>query len=120
MDAARTGAYYAALGEEELCQCEACRRFRRQIRHAYPAVAAWLEGLGVDPAKPMELWPLDPGPDGRFQCLDVQYPVLGSAEDFRPATVEGVEIGLADAHPPTDLAEAHFVIQASPFSLKWS
>ena len=118
MDKEKTRAYYAALGPEDLCSCASCRNFSARVREAYPAFTAYLEGMGVDIEKPHEAWSLEL-PGGELEYPDVQYVVLGSGNDFRPAEISGVAVGLADAWPPTGLAEPHFVIEAGPFRLAW-
>ena len=118
MDKERTRAYYAALGPEDLCSCACCRYFSARVREAYPDFTALLEGMGVDIAKPHESWSLEL-PGGELEYPDVQYVVLGSGGDFRPAEISGVAVGLADAWPPTGLEEPHFVIEAGPFRLEW-
>ena len=120
MDKERTKAYYAALPPDELCGCEYCRNFAAHVAEAYPAVAAFLEGLGVSIEKTFESFPIDPGAERMITYLDVQYVVMGSPDGFEPTEISGVTIGFADSHPPTDLDEEHFVIEASPFELKWA
>jgi len=119
MDKKRTERYYALLTAEDICQCAYCRNYCRQIRDAYPETAAYLDSLGVDIEKPFETFPLEPEPDGTILYADVQYVLLGSADDFVPPETEGVTFRVTDSHPMTGLEEAHFVLEASSFRLKW-
>ena len=52
--------------------------------------------------------------------MGVQYVVMGSADDFRETSVGNIRVFLTDFHPMTGITEEHFVIEASPISLKWS
>jgi hypothetical protein len=69
--------------------------------------------------KTFESFPLDPDAEGSIMYLDVQYVVMGSPDGFEPTEVSGVAIFVTDIHPPTDVEEEHFVIEASPFVMKW-
>lgn len=60
VQATETFSYYQSLNSDQLCSCVYCRNYRRNIRTVYPAVAAWLDTLGVDIEKPLETSPLEP------------------------------------------------------------
>lgn len=119
MDARKTKEYYAALTSDDLCQCDRCQNYIKQIKSAYPLVAEHLLSFGVDIAKPFETWPLEPDEDGYILYLDVQYVVLGSRDGFTKTEISGVGIDIAESHPATDISDAHFVIQLCPIRLKW-
>ncbi len=113
MDMDRTKEYYARLTEDDLCQCEYCRTYVRDIREALPRLAAYLERLGADIEKPFEVIPLDETAE-YMEYLAVQYVLLGSAEDFEETAVEDMDVFVTDSHPMTNLAEEHFVIEIVP------
>lgn len=113
MDIEHTKEYYARLTEDDLCQCEYCRTYVREIRSALPRLAEYLERLGVDIEKPFEVIPLDETAD-EMAYLAVQYVVIGSAEDFEETAVEDMDVFVTDSHPMTGIAEAHFVIEIVP------
>ena len=113
MDIERTKQYYAKLTEEDLCRCDYCRTYVREIRKALPRLAAYLERLGVNIEKPFEVLPLDETAE-YMEYLAVQYVVIGSAEGFEENTLEGMDILITDSHPMTDIGEAHFVIEIVP------
>jgi len=119
MDTGKTKKYYEALPPEDVCQCECCQNYVRQVRSAYPLVADYLQGLGVDIEKPLETWPLESEENGEIDYLDVQYVVLGSRVGFRKTKISDVCIEIAESHPPTNIRDAHFVIQADRVRLKW-
>lgn len=115
MDINRTKAYYAGLTGDDLCRCEYCRTYVREIRSALPRLAEYLERLGVDIEKPFEVLPLDETAD-EMAYLAVQYVVIGSAEGFEETKVDDMEVFLTDSHPMTNIEEAHFVIEIVPRS----
>ena len=113
MDIEHTKEYYARLAEEDLCQCEYCRTYVREIRTALPRLAAYLGSLGVDIEKPFEVIPLDETAE-YMEYMAVQYVVIGSAEGFEETAVEGMDVFVTDSHPMTNIEEAHFVIEIVP------
>ena len=113
MDMDRTKEYYARLTEDDLCQCEYCRTYVREIREAMPRLAAYLNSLGADIEKPFEVIPLDETAE-YMEYLAVQYVVIGSAEGFQENTLEGMDVSVTDSHPMTDIEEDHFVIEIVP------
>lgn len=113
MDIEHTKEYYARLTEDDLCQCEYCRTYVREIRKALPRLAAYLGSLGVDIEKPFEVLPLDETAE-YMEYLAVQYVVIGSAEGFEETAVEDMDVFVTDSHPMTDIEEKHFVIEIVP------
>ncbi|MBR3272044.1 MAG: hypothetical protein IKI59_08975 [Clostridia bacterium] len=112
-----TRAYYVALPESELCGCAYCRRYRREARAALPAIAAYLDSLGVDIAKPLEAIPLCENADGTMDFIGEQYALIGTADGFTETEIGGVRISVTDAHPQTGITEPHFVIELGPVRL---
>lgn len=113
LDIERTKKYYARLTEDDLCQCEYCRTYVREIGAAMPRLKAYLDQLGVDIEKPFEVLPLDETADS-MEYLGVQYVVIGSADDFEETAVEDMDVFVTGSHPMTDIAEEHFVIEIVP------
>lgn len=119
MDIRKTKDYYKTLREDDLCDCDYCKNYYKEIKAAYPLLAEYLEGIGVDIEKPFEAMPLEPY-EGWIEYMAVQYVVMGDPSDFAETEVAGVHIGIADSHPMTDIAEPHFVIELYPVTLKWT
>lgn len=113
MDFEGTKRYYEQLTEEDLCRCEYCRTYIREIRNALPRLAADLERLGVDIEKPFEVIPLDETAD-EMAYLAVQYVVIGSAEGFEETAADDMDVFITDSHPMTNIEEDHFVIEIVP------
>ena len=118
MDVEKTRAYYRDLASEEICDCAYCRHYVRSIRSACPALCKYLEQLGIDAGKPLETMPLDPY-GGMIVYIGIQYVVMGKADGFQPALVDGSEVTLADSHPWTGIEQDHFVIEVSEVRLPW-
>ena len=119
MNIEKTRQYYAQLREEDLCDCAYCRNYMKEIRSSYQDLAAYLDTLGIDIAKPFETVPVGPVGDQMFYS-GVQYVIIGSAEDFQETAVGDVSVTIAESHPMTDIEEDHFVIEISPVYLKWN
>ena len=119
MDIKKTENYYKTLSEDDLCDCDYCKNYYKEIKAAYPLLAEYLEGIGVDIEKPFEAMPLEPY-EGYIEYMAVQYVVMGDPSDFAETEVAGVHIGIAESHPMTDLSEPHFVIELYPVTLKWT
>ena len=113
MDLERTKQYYEKLTGDDLCQCEYCRTYVREIREAMPRLAAYLNSLGADIEKPFEVIPLDETAE-YMEYLAVQYVVIGSAEGFEENALEGMDVFITDSHPMTNIEEEHFVIEIMP------
>ena len=115
----KTKAYYAQISEHDLCSCEYCKNYIREIRAAYPKTAEYLASLGVDIEKPFETMPLDPDKTGYIEYISGQYIVYGEPDDFVEKVIGNASVNLTDTHPSTGIDEAHFVIEISPVRLKW-
>ena len=120
MDFERTKKYYDLLPDGDLCSCDYCRNYYKEVKGTYPILAEYLQKAGIDIEKPFEAWPLDPDADGNIEYPAVQYIVMGKQYNFHETVVSGVHIGIADSHPMTNISEDHFVIEISPVKLKWT
>ena len=118
VNAEKTRAYYAALREEDLCDCAYCRNFRREMAGAYPEVAAYLATLGVEAEKAFETSPLEPE-DGFLPYCGCEYVVFGHCEEDYFHEIGGVTVRPTAFYPRTGLMEAHFVLSVSPICLPW-
>jgi len=116
----QTKKYYDALTRDDICSCDYCRNYCKEVRDSYPALAEYLQKKGIDIEKPFEIWPLDPDADETILYPAVQYIVMGKEAMFCETDISGVRIGIADSHPMTDISADHYVIELSPVKLKWS
>ena len=78
IDAAKTRKYYESLTPDDLCQCAYCRNYSKEIKAAYPMMADYFSGIGVDIEKPFETMPLEPDDEGNILYAGVQYIVFGT------------------------------------------
>lgn len=118
MNRNRTVRYYENLGEEDLCTCDSCRRWRKKIRNAYPKIAVYLDSLGADIAKPHEVWAVEYDEEGTLMYMDAQFVIFGNKDGFSECTIDDIKIRLAESYPPTGIKEEHYVIEMDPFFLK--
>ena len=118
MNVERTRWYYNQLTEAGICDCLYCRNYVREIRAAYPALAAYLDQWGADIEKPFEAIPVGPA-DGVMFYSGAQYVLMGSRDDFEETSIGDVKVWVTDSHPMTDMEEEHFVIEISPIRLPW-
>ena len=116
----KTREYYSHLTNDDLCQCDYCKNYSKEIRAAYPAVAEYLEKFGVEIEKPFETMPLEPNDKGIIEYICAQYIVKGSCRDFQPCCIGEVRIDLAMNHPSTKLSDDHFLLEIFPVILKWT
>lgn len=118
MDIEKTKEFYKNTSPSDICPCNFCKNYVKQIKSAYPRVAALLNSIGVDMEKPYETMPLEPE-NGYLDYIAAQYIVLGTKEEFQGKTIDGVAVEIDDCHPDTAIAEEHFVISIYPIRLKW-
>ena len=120
MDIEKTKAYYDSLSSGDLCTCDYCRNYYKEIKSAYPTLAEYLRKMGVDIEKPLETMPLEPEADGTILYTAVQYVVMGRPLRFHRSAVSGVRIGIAKSHPMTNVSDEHFVMELWPIRLRWT
>ena len=118
VDIAKTKEYYAALADNELCDCSYCRNYRLQIKSAYPDVAEYLMTLGIDIQKPFETSPLEPDENGMLEYCCCQYIVFGSCKPEYHHRIGDVEFRIATSYPGTGIEQEHFVIEFFPVRLR--
>ncbi len=119
MNVKKTQEYYQQLSHDDLCRCVYCQNYIRQIKCEYPAVAAYLQELGVDIEKPFETMPLEPDIDGFIEYIAVQYVVFGERKGFKKGIIDFVNIDVAEHHPSSKIEESHFIVEIYPIRLKW-
>ncbi len=118
MNIEKTREYYRSLTAQDICDCEYCQNYVRGIRHCYPELAEYFDGMGVDIEKPFEAIPIGVF-DGKAMYAGVQYVIMGSRNDFAAVQVGGVTIDVTDSHPYADIKEEVIVVETSEISLKW-
>ena len=116
----KTREYYSHLTNDDLCQCDYCKNYIKEVKAAYPEAARYLDSIGIDIEKPFETMPSDPDDKGMIEYFAVQYIIIGSSEGFQPQLVGGIEIEIAIHHPSSNISDEHFVIEIYNILLKWT
>ena len=48
MDKIKTENYYRALNNENLCSCNYCRNYYKEVKETYPELSDYLSRMGID------------------------------------------------------------------------
>lgn len=120
MNIKKTQKYYKQLSSNDLCSCAYYQNYIKQIKCEYPAIAEYLQKLGVDIEKPFETMPVKPDKDGYIEYIAAQYVICGEHNEFKKTTINSVNIDIAEHYPSTKLEELHFIIEIYPLRLKWA
>lgn len=110
VDIQRTKDYYEQLSFDDLCQCDECINYRKEIKKTYPDVAEFLVTIGVDIEKPFEISSCVTD-RGYMECYGALYAVFGSSDGFLKTELSGVEIAVTDSYPDPCIQEEYFVIK---------
>ena len=117
MDIEKTKEYYSQLDYGDLCQCDDCKNYVKEIKTSYPLIDEYLSKLGIDITKPFETAPIDFDEETIFYTM-VQYVVMGTSDGFENTKINDVDIWVTESHPMTNITEPHFVIEICPVYLK--
>ena len=82
MDKMKTENYYRALNNENLCSCNYCRNYYKEVKETYLELSDYLARMGIDIEKPLETMPLEPF-EGSIEYIAVQYIAMGNATIFK-------------------------------------
>lgn len=104
---------------DDLCDCAYCRNYIREVKKSYPDLVAYLDKIGIDIEKPFETIPGEPE-SGLIEYFGVQYLVIGDKKDFSKSNLGEVTIDLAESFPDPNIYGDYYVIEISPFKLKWT
>ena len=119
MNKEKTKQYYDHITAADICDCEYCQNYVREVKAAYPELVEFLNSIGVDIEKPFEAIPVGPV-NGKMLYSGAQYVIMGTADVFKETSVGDVRIFITDSHPMTEIEEDHFVIEISPIYLnRW-
>ena len=73
MDVRKTKHYYDVSAGDQVCTCDYCRNYVKEIRHAYPELSEYLETMGIDIEKPFETMPIEPDESGHITPLREEF-----------------------------------------------
>ena len=119
MDIQKTKAYYDKLTFDDVCSCESCQYYARNVKDALPEVAEYLATIGIDIEKPLETMPIEDAKKGHIYYIAAQYIVIGDVEDFREKKIGDISVEVDEFHPAAKLDEKYFVISIGPITLEY-
>ena len=108
---------YYASDNSTPCGCNYCKNYYHQIKLAYPNVYSYLESMGIDVLRPLELSSIDPDESGIVEYCVCQYIVFGSCEENYHHTIDNVKFDISTSYPNTSVNEEHFVLEFYPITL---
>jgi len=119
VDAEKTRAYYAAVRPEELCACPGCQNYRSRVKRAYPRMAGYLKGLGIDIEKPFHVSYIEMDDPSRMLYLNCCYVAFGACSpDFRQQ-IGQMLFAKAGACPSSGVDEPHMALEIPQLELPW-
>lgn len=105
----KTEAYYASA-KSKPCDCGNCKIYYEGIKSAYPKVVSYLNSLGVDVLRPLELSLAEDENMNFVEYTSCAYVVFGTCpEDFVHKTGD-MTYTITQHHPETGVEEPHFVL----------
>lgn len=111
IDIEKTKAYYSALREEDLCDCEGCRYYRAHVRQAFPIIADYFDSLGMDIAKPFHVSYVELKKENKMLYMACCYIAFGDCGLDFSQTIDGAVLTRAGACPDSGVEEPHIELQ---------
>ena len=111
IDIEKTKAYYSALREEELCDCEGCRYYRAHVRQAFPKIADYFDSLGMDIEKPFSVSYVEIEKENKILYMACCYVAFGDCGLDFSQTIDGAVLTRAGACPDSGVEEPHIELQ---------
>ena len=119
VDIEKTKAYYSALREEELCDCEGCQYYRAHIRQAFPIIADYFDSLGMDIAKPFHVSYVELKKENKMLYIACCYVAFGDCGlDFRQM-IDGAVLTCAGACPDSGVEDAHIELAIETLTMPY-
>lgn len=113
-----TKQYYKSQ-ESKSCDSEKGKIYCKEIKSAYPSIVKYLESLGVDVFRPLELCANEEEMETFVEFTACQYVVLGECDVNFTKTIDGVQFSISpeERHPTVSLEEPYFVLEFSTIYL---
>ena len=111
IDIEKTKAYYSALREEDLCDCEGCRYYRAHVRQAFPKIAEYFDSLGMDIEKPFSVSYVEMEKESKMLYMACCYVAFGDCGLDFSQTIDGAVLTRAGACPDSGVEEPHIELQ---------
>lgn len=120
VDIEKTKAYYSALREEELCDCEGCQYYRAHVRHAFPIIADYFDSLGMDIAKPFHVSCVELKKENKMLYIACCYVAFGDCGLDFSQTIDGMVLTRAGACPDSGVEEPHIELEIEELTMRYS
>lgn len=120
IDIEKTKAYYSALREEDLCDCEGCRYYRAHVRHAFPIIADYFDSLGMDIAKPFHVSYVELKKENKMLYMACCYVAFGDCGLDFSQTIDGMVLTRAGACPDSGVEEPHIELEIEELTMRYS
>ena len=117
IDIEKTKAYYSALREEELCDCEGCQYYRAHVRHAFPIIADYFDSLGMDIAKPFHVSYVELKKENKMLYIACCYVAFGDCGLDFSQTIDGMVLTRAGACPDSGVEEPHIELEIEELTM---
>ena len=101
--------YYSSV-QSLPCDCNYCKNYYLQIKTTYPNVCSYLESMGIDVLRPLELSSLEVNENNILEYCVCQYVVFGSYEENFHHKIGDVEFCIGTSYPNTGVNKEHFVL----------
>ena len=120
VDIEKTKAYYSALREEELCDCEGCQYYGAHVRHAFPIIADYFDSLGMDIAKPFHVSYVELKKENKMLYIACCYVAFGDCGLDFSQTIDGMVLTRAGACPDSGVEEPHIELEIEELTMRYS
>ncbi|MBR6090970.1 MAG: hypothetical protein IKP86_13620 [Anaerolineaceae bacterium] len=118
IDTEKTRRYYAEENEDDYCDCDSCRHYRARIAKECPAVAEYLETLGIDITKPFHL-SFVRTEDGLIMYFDCLYVAFGNGDLAWRKDIGDIEIIPELLYPDPGVEKPFVVIKIHQIDLPY-
>ena len=117
VDIEKMKAYYTALREEELCDCEGCQYYRAHVRQAFPKIADYFDSLGMDIAKPFHVSYVELEKESKMLYIACCYIAFGDCGLDFSQTIDGAVLTCAGACPDSGVEEPHIELEIQELTM---
>jgi len=113
----RTKDYYNRY--KEVCKCDACQNYIKNISEKYPFLEDYLSSIAVDIRIPFETMWFENNDNHTILYQIVQYVVIGKWEKDLSFKLNDLTLSKSDCHPTVNIDDDFFVIDICGINLFW-
>lgn len=118
VDIDKTKDYYKTKADMDLCQCETCKIYYKEVKERMPDLDIYLCEMGVDITKPFEAPAYGLKVDHDYEEYFAWYIVFGKCDADYARKIGEHTIFATGGHPKTGVEEDHFVLQVDDIIFK--